>query len=505
MPTAGSQFHRHKTAISRPSLSRPMRLVLESRLIDASMSVFDYGCGLGGDVAQLASLGFRATGWDPMHRPETQRSPTDVVNLGYVVNVIEDPEERSEVLRSAWRLAEKVLVVSARLHAETNTDRFEACGDGCVTGRGTFQKLYRQLELRDWIDGVVGERSLPLAPGVFVVFRDAGMRQTFIERRYRRTRAAPRPRVSDVLFERHGTLLSPLIDFVTDRGRLPAGEEQVAFQEVEAQFGSLKRAFSVIRRATGAERWEEIRRERLDELHIHFALDRFGGRPRFSELSPAMQADVKEFFSTYTNACAEGDRWLFRAGQIVELERAMRQSTVGKLTGNALYVHADALPQLPTLLRIYEGCARAYLGHVEGANLLKLHREEPKVSYLFYPDFNDDPHPALRESLRLKLSNVDVKYTNFSDSENPPVLHRKEEFLAADDPRHERFARLTRQEERFGLYEDTTVIGTRSGWTDALQAKGVRLRGHRVVRVRRPATGGDGTPVMPAPSPDMGA
>ncbi len=32
---------------------------------------------------------------------------------------------------------------------------------------------------------------------------------------------------------------------------------------------------------------------------------------------------------------------------------------------NALYVHRDALDSLEPLLRVYEGCARAYLGEVE--------------------------------------------------------------------------------------------------------------------------------------------
>ena len=54
------------------------------------------------------------------------------------------------------------------------------------------------------------------------------------------------------------------------------------------------------------------------------------------------------------------------------------------------------LPQIPSdgppLLRIYEGCGRAFLGEVEGANLIKLHRFSGKISYLVYPDFESDPH-----------------------------------------------------------------------------------------------------------------
>jgi len=35
---------------------------------------------------------------------------------------------------------------------------------------------------------------------------------------------------------------------------------------------------------------------------------------------------------------------------------------------------------LPASLRVFEGCARAYIGRVEGANLIKLNRLEPRIS-----------------------------------------------------------------------------------------------------------------------------
>jgi hypothetical protein len=65
---------------------------------------------------------------------------------------------------------------------------------------------------------------------------------------------------------------------------------------------------------------------------------------------------------------------------------------------------------------------------------------------------------------------------------NPPVLHRKEDFVPAEHPLREKFARLTAQEERYGLYASPERIGTRNGWEQVLQEQGVRLQGHRVVR-----------------------
>ena len=59
---------------------------------------------------------------------------------------------------------------------------------------------------------------------------------------------------------------------------------------------------------------------------------------------------------------------------------------MGKLLPDDLYVHRSALDRLDPLLRIYEGCGRAYLGEVEGANVIKIHRRSGKLSYLVYPD-----------------------------------------------------------------------------------------------------------------------
>ena len=109
-----------------------------------------------------------------------------------------------------------------------------------------------------------------------------------------------------------------------------------------------------------------------------------------------------------------------------------------------LYIHRTALEALDLLLRVYEGCARAYLGEIEGANLVKLHRHSGKVSYLTYPDFDADPHPALLRSIKLNLRTREIESSDYASSANPPVLHRKEAFLLPDDPRLGKFERPTR-------------------------------------------------------------
>ena len=124
-----------------------------------------------------------------------------------------------------------------------------------------------------------------------------------------------------------------------------------------------------------------------------------------------------------------------------------------------------------------EGFARAYLGEIQGANLIKLHRHSCKVSYLVYPDFATDPHPALLRSIKLSLRTRELDCFDYARSTNPPVLHRKETFLTPGHPLADRFARLTRQEEKHGLLDDTAAIDTRDGWEGGWPSAGSGFAG----------------------------
>jgi len=197
---------------------------------------------------------------------------------------------------------------------------------------------------------------------------------------------------------------------------------------------------------------------------VYLALGRFRRRPPISVLPLGLQRDIRTFFGSYSNACRLADDLLFRAGSAEAVDEACPRSAVDKLLPNALYVHRSALEALDPLLRIYEGCARAYLGEIDGANLIKLHRLSGKVSYLVYPDFETDPHPALLRSVKLSLCSREIDCLEYAASANPPVLHRKETFVTSGYPLNTKFARLTRQEEKHGLLNDPATIDTREGW-----------------------------------------
>ena len=276
--------------------------------------------------------------------------------------------------------------------------------------------------------------------------------------------------------------LEPLMEVIATLGRLPDPTEFDGSQIVIERYGSLKRAFAAIKRITNAESWEAIAQRRREDMLVYLALSRFRKRPLLSHLPLGLQRDMKAFFGTYSRACVEADELLFKAGDSASVDDACKRTTIGKLLPDDLYVHRDALDSLEPLLRIYEGCGRTYLGEVEGANIIKNHRRSGKLSYLVYPKFESDPHPALLRCVKLNLRTRQIECYDYASSANPPVLHRKETFLSSNDPRREKFAHLTEQEEKQGLLEDFSGIGTRDGWQRRLSERGFALKGHHLVR-----------------------
>jgi DNA phosphorothioation-associated putative methyltransferase len=463
------------------ALSRPVRLAIEAGLFKPGATFFDYGCGHGVDVKRIAERGYASGGWDPFYFPEAELAAADVVNFGYVLNVVEREEERRAALLKAWSLAKEVLIVAAQVLIGEPGKGHLAYNDGLITNRNTFQKYYEQEELKSYIDSALSVDAAPAGLGVYFVFRDEAQAQAFRASRFRSRATTPRVKAQLRSFDNYRELLEPLMQFISDRGRLPVSGETANEDAILSEFRSFARAFAVIRRATDGAEWDKIIERRRQDMLVYIALGRFGRRPKFTDLPPAIQHDLKAFFGTYTRACETADALLFSLGQPGVIAAACRASRTGKFVGNALYVHVSALDTLDTILRLYEGCASRAFGRLDEATIIKFRADKPKISYLYYPDFDTDPHPALRSSMQADLQGLYVGYRDYSAAANPPILHRKETFVAPNYPLYRKFARLTAQQEKWGLLDDAASIGTRDGWNRRLLEHGAALRGHRLV------------------------
>ena len=153
------EVDRHRAAMTRVELSRPARLAIEAGIITSETTIFDYGCGLGGDVKRLTEAGYQCAGWDPYYFPDVEWRSADVVNLSYIINVIEDPDERDRSLQQAWALTGQVLIVAAQILVNELRGVF-AYGDGILTKRNTFQKYYQQGELKEYIDRILAVEAI---------------------------------------------------------------------------------------------------------------------------------------------------------------------------------------------------------------------------------------------------------------------------------------------------------------------------------------------------------
>jgi len=465
--------------MTRAALSRPVATALADGIITAGATVFDFGCGRGGDVERLDHLGFAATGWDPVHRPQVARAPADIVNLGYVVNVIEDPLERRAALAEAWSLSKRVLVVAGRTIGEDRAPAGIAHGDGLLTARRTFQKLFTHTELGDWITDVLGVRPYAAAPGVFYVFRDDEDALSFLRSRV----AVYRPRVRidpHDEFDAHRHVIQPLLDFMTQHGRSPRAKELTdqQYEDLRGAVGGVARAVRIIRSVTDESFWEEVTVHRRNELLVMLALGRFRGVNLRSD--PTTRLDVRQLFGSEDAAHGEAHRLLLASSDpSIRYVNALA-SSVGRLSGTSLYVHTSALAQIPPVLRVLDGCARLLAGASVGVNIVRLSFVKAEVEYRVYDDFDRHAHPELLSSSTVAIGDLDVRWVRFSDPRTRPVLHRKEEFIGPDYPRRPLFAALSRAEERRGLYDDPGAIRTAGEWAATLRSRRLKISGHRL-------------------------
>ncbi|MCG5534250.1 DNA phosphorothioation-associated putative methyltransferase [Halorhodospira sp. 9621] len=438
---------RHKTAIRRSALSTPMQALARHGYLDGNHSIFDYGCGQGDDLTVLAQNGISAQGWDPHYRPDAEMRPASVVNLGFVINVIEEPSERTKALKNAFAYAEELLVVAAML-GSAEPQSAQPWRDGVLTRRGTFQKYFSQEELRHYLQTALDRTAIPVGPGVFFVFRDPDDAELFMERRsIRRTphrlllERAPMPERAEAaqrFFETHQETLDALWHRYLQLGRRPDPDEVPNLTAVEAACGSLKRGYRFLERFHGAEAIQNAAAVRHDELCVFLAQEYFTQRRRMADYSASLQRDIRTFFGSLGAARKEAERLLYASADPVELRSACygaAQNGVGVIEEErAFFFQAERLSELPAVVQTYVACASHLYGDVAAYDLIKVHLESGKLTLLRYDDFHGKPLPLLMERIKISLRKQTVQVFTYGEDYTPPYLYMKSRFLSEEDP-----------------------------------------------------------------------
>jgi DNA phosphorothioation-associated putative methyltransferase len=449
---ASADIARHRTAIIRRDLSQPMQLLVGNGVVARGMSVFDYGCGQGDDVAALTAHGFEAFGWDPHHAKDGPRREADIVNLGFVLNVIEDRHEREETLKAAWSFAQRALCVAVMTLGKVSLGGLRPYLDGYVTSRGTFQKYFGQQELRDLIEQVLGEVPVALGPGIFTVFRDKDMEQELLVRR--RSRAILRPvgmrsparestaaasALRPTLTERILPELELLWGAMLERGRLlDADEFPTSVRECLATARVSASRATALCLSNLFEQADLVAASatRREDYLVHFALTLFPGAPRYTSLPRSIQRDVRAFLGSHAAALDAARELLFSAGRspvIIEGVEAVVAGALGAMRdANTLRFHVSILNRLPAVLRVLVGCAAILRGGVEGTDFVDVKLDSRRVVFLSCID-GSSRLPIVSERTRVDLGRLRA----IVDKPDGLVVYLKGRFLPGDAPGRE--------------------------------------------------------------------
>lgn len=473
------RIQRHRTALVRREISKPVKTLLELGQLRRGDSFFDYGCGHGGDVKAISKLGHVSSGWDPVHAPDGVKQVADVVNLGFILNVIEDPAERVEALVDAWQHAQRSLLVSTLISGQEAYDDIQAFGDGVLTSRNTFQKYFEPAEIQALIEDTLHSEAVPVGLGIYLVFRNTADLHDFLASRSRRfidweslsrklglLRALKAKRDP---YDTHRELLDAYWESVLELGRMPRDDEFDQLAEVRQCCGSLPRALQLFIDRFGEPTFASARQRRKEDLLVFVAAAQLRRKIPFNQLSLRLQRDLRSFFGSYTNAEEKARGLMFAAGDEDELEIAAAQLEFGHLDEREGHftIHRSLLDELPVILRVYVECAARLYGNPREADLIKIHLHSRKLTFQYYRDFEKSQLPELLTRIKIDLKRLFVTVIDHTTGPEHQLLFFKERFLAKDHPDQKKMHRLSAKLRKLGLREETIGYGLpRERWEE---------------------------------------
>jgi DNA phosphorothioation-associated putative methyltransferase len=440
-------IHRHRTALIRRDLSQPVQLLLMNGILEKSYSFFDYGCGQGTDFIALSHNGFNAFGWDPHHFPQGRREHADIVNLGFVLNVIEDQDERLKTLVSAWNFTKRALCVAVMISGKIDLSRYKPFGDGIITSRNTFQKYFNQQELRDYVAEATGSTPISIGPGIVTVFKDKALEQDVLFRKNRRLfdfsndisipdflgrssikqRAYTQTSVADEI--------SLLWKTILEAGRIIETREisdEVSSRLLEKRI-SPGRFISILKNYVENDSHFLIAaKRRREDLIVYLAQCLFSQNFRYTSFSEQILLDIKYHFKSQKNALSVARRHLFSLGNSERILNAFKiafDQQLGLIKEDGSFrCSIKFIEHLPIELRLLIHCADILRGGLDGVDFIDI-KNDGKILF-FLTCFDSSLHfPIVSEINRVDLS----KLRSNLDVSKGKVIYWKSKLMSSKD------------------------------------------------------------------------
>ncbi|MEZ9741721.1 DNA phosphorothioation-associated putative methyltransferase [Vibrio splendidus] len=443
---------RYRTAIVRHELSAPMKTLVKHGYLKGEHSIFDYGCGRGDDLRELEAHGLDALGWDPNFQPDNDKSSSDIVNIGFVLNVIEDQDDRLEALLDAWELADKFLVVSVMLANENYIAQFKPYKDGVITSRNTFQKYYAQSEIKAYIERSLQEEAITVAPGIFYIFKDKLEEQQYLQSKYKRHHkwqqlTSPEPieakDKAKLLITQHQDLFNDFWNTCLELGRIPANDEFEQSDKILELIGSHKKTFNLLQEMFDTKEFEQAENSRKEDLLLYFAMGLFEKRKPYTLQPEPLKRDIKALFDDYKTAINLAAELLFAIADTdlihQQCEKAHGQLPASLLNeGRSLLLHRDLIDDLPLLLRVYVGSGLQMYGVLgDEIDLIKIHITSGKLTLAAYDAFEKSV-PFLTERIKIKMAEQDIDFFDYVTEQRRPPLLNKHLYMQTDDKKYKK-------------------------------------------------------------------
>ena len=471
------KISRHKTALHRENLSLPIRFAISKSLLRKEHTLLDYGCGHGDDVALLKKNGFKSTGWDPYYYPKRPRKKLfDFVNLGFVLNVIEDPHERKQTLVEANTFSKKVTLISCMLAGDMNQKISKPFSDGFVSSNNTFQKYYLQSELKNYIASQLDGPIYALGPGVFALIKDPNLLEDFEYINIANTTDQKRSdtnALKDVdvdfsalqkkQFASRKIALSFISKYFQRHARFPSYEDLKKYNGTEISRSEFKLALLKFNSGLDKIAANHVTERVRNELLQKFSVRKFVKLRADFPVSDVLRKDIRNIFKTQKALHEAADTLLYELGNydlvLSDASNAV-EAQLGLLLDSKFICHSRNKSKLPIRLQALLNLASFLSGNHIDTEIYQIHLETKKVSMLTFHDFKLSALPKLKTRTKVDFRSFDIEYVSYSASTNIRVIAIRSPFLSQTDPTYEKQNAFERE-----MHEKTKLLHSWRTWT----------------------------------------
>jgi DNA phosphorothioation-associated putative methyltransferase len=439
------EVFRHRTALKRKKLSSCMGALVDSSLVTNKSKIFDYGCGRGDDVSILAQNNFEnVSGWDPYFAKDNViPKKSEFVSLSFVLNVIEDVDERHSVLKKAFKIASKALVFSVMLEHQNTLQFAYPFNDGYLTSINTFQKYYSAPEIEAVVKEQLNDTPIKLGPGIYIVFKDKSLEQEYLFKRQLGLLVETKTTVKDDAGDRFAeALVAKMVKTILGFGRVPKLTElKSKFQEEIAQARvSYNRLSRLALSQISISDLKHVREAFSAEMLIFLAINRFDGRVKYGDLPEKFQIDVRAHFGSLRNANEEAERLLFSLSDtdgLISAALDAERAGHGHLIGTKFRCHSKQCENLPKNLRLFYKIGERLHRSIADTDIIQLHLETKKMAFLIVNEFEKSSLPRIHSREIVNFATQDIVVVPHQEKEQVRILFLKSALMDAQDEHFE--------------------------------------------------------------------